>query len=205
MAALKAFLFGITIAVTVGPIAVLIMQFGLSQGFRVAMSSAAGAAMADFSFALVAFTVGAVVAPRLVAAESMIQWIASVVLCAFGLWMLVRAARRASAAETVQAAVVDPHKAFLGTYLLTIVNPLTVVAFLGLALQLPLSGSLLQAVGYASCLAVGSLAVQTLFAAGSASARFLLASPAVLVLLEALSGAGILLFGLLGLPLGEAG
>lgn len=200
MPALKAFLFGVTLAIAVGPIALLIMHFGITQGLRTALGSAMGAALADFSFATVAFLAGTAILPRLTAARLGIEWTASLILCAAGLWMLWRAVSR-NQTSRADSPVARPGSALLTTYALTLVNPLTVVVFLGLAAQLPLGGSGLRGIGYATCLFAGSFVVQIVFAVGGSSLRPLVNRPGALGLMQAASGLGILVFGLLGLPI----
>ena len=56
---LQSFLFGVTLAAAVGPIALLIVNYGISRGFRAAFAAGCGAAVADLLYAMLAFVAGA--------------------------------------------------------------------------------------------------------------------------------------------------
>jgi threonine/homoserine/homoserine lactone efflux protein len=55
---LTSFLFGITIAIAVGPITLLIVNNSINCGISNGIRSGAAAATADFTYALVAFLAG---------------------------------------------------------------------------------------------------------------------------------------------------
>lgn len=59
MAEVKAFIFGISLALTIGPIALLIVTIATRDGLIAALWSALGAGSADFTLALAAFFAGA--------------------------------------------------------------------------------------------------------------------------------------------------
>ncbi len=54
----KSFLFGVTMASAVGPIALLILSHGLRDGFKPAAAAGLGAALADLTYASIAFALG---------------------------------------------------------------------------------------------------------------------------------------------------
>ena len=54
----KPFLFGVTMASAVGPIALLILSYGLRDGFKPAAAAGLGAALADLTYAGIAFALG---------------------------------------------------------------------------------------------------------------------------------------------------
>lgn len=200
MPAWKAFLFGLTIAAAVGPIAVLIVTYGISFGPRVGALAGIGAALADFTYALVAFVAGQAILPLLDRNARWVHLVATLVLVAFGAWMLWGALRPKLGREPGgMAEPGTPRRPLMTVYALTIVNPLTVIAFLGFAVQLPLAGSLVRALAFSVCLFAGSLLVQLAFGLGGAGlGRAFSRGPWVRVL-NGLSGAGIVLFGLWGL------
>jgi len=200
MPALKAFLFGLTIAAAVGPIAVLLVTYGISFGPRVGALAGLGAALADLTYALVAFVAGQAILPLLDRNARWVHLLATLVLVLFGAWMLWGALRRKPGGERAGATEeAKPRRALLTVYALTIVNPLTVIAFLGFAVQLPLAGSFLRALVFSVCLFAGSLVMQLTFGLGGAAlGRVFSRGPWVRVL-NGLSGAGIVLFGLWGL------
>jgi threonine/homoserine/homoserine lactone efflux protein len=200
---LTAFLFGFTLAVAVGPIALLIVNLSASGGLRAGATGGLGAALADLTYALVTFLGGSALAPRIAAHAASLRGLAAGVLVVFGIWMAARALRqlRSDPAAPPEAAARPSllRRPLLTTYLLTIVNPLTLLLFAGFALQLPFAASPARAVGYAVCLALGSLIVQQALALGGAALGRFLTRPAWLAALNLASGVGICVFGVVGL------
>jgi threonine/homoserine/homoserine lactone efflux protein len=88
---------------------------------------------------------------------------------------------------------------FLQTLALTIVNPLGIVAFAGLALQLPATSSIPVATWLCLCVFLGSLLVQLALALGGTLIGRLPAHAKWLPALNLLSGLGVALFGVVGL------
>lgn len=201
MPELRAFAFGATVAIAIGPIALLIVNYGLTSGLRAAVESGLGAALADFTYGLVAFAAGHALAPALAARAGGIRLVASAVLVGFGIWMAVSALRRRRAAAVGPAAARPWTRGgpLVATYLLTVVNPMTVIAFLGFAVQLPLGGSLARSAWYAACLFAGSLCIQLLLAAAGAGLGRIVADPRWTTAANVASGAGIAAFGIAGL------
>lgn len=199
--ALRSFVFGLTIAAAVGPIALLIVNYGINRGFRAGLAAGCGAAIADLLYAIVAFLAGAQILPWLADHETLFRRISSAVLLLLGLWMLWAALRhtvRAAAAKG-PAAGTRAGSPFMTTFLLTIVNPLTVLLFAGFAGQLPLGGSVRAAVLLALAVCLGSLIVQTAFAAGGAALAQVLGDIRWQRLMNGLSGLVVAAFGLRGL------
>ncbi len=194
---LKAFCFGLTIAVAIGPIALLIVNYSMTHGLRYGLRSALGAAGADFSYALVAFLAGHG-AVRVVEARRFFEMAAGIGLVAFGAWLAVAALRRRVPVGPSTASGGKSVRPLLTTYLLTLINPLTLVAFLGLAPQLPLGESPWGAAGLAGSLFAGSLVVQILLALAGAGIGRSVARPEVIRTLNVASGIGIALFGIVG-------
>ncbi len=197
---LRSFLFGITVAAAVGPIALLIVNYGISKGFRAAFAAGCGAATADLLYALLAFMAGAQVSAWLEGNKFGFQRGSSLLLVLLGFWMLWRACSPRPAPQSgtdSSAPVADSSRPFLATLVLTIVNPLTVLIFVGFAGQLPLGGSLNVAATLALAVFLGSLLVQSAFALGGAVLAGVLTDPRRR-LLNGLSGAGIAVFGLVG-------
>lgn len=162
-AAWKAFSFGAVVAGAIGPIALLIFGTAASRGFTAGAFAAAGAALADFVYALAAFTIGALVLPLLQAHETQVRQGGALLLIVLGLVMLVR--RPAGAArEPVSRA----SHILLPTFVLTLVNPMTIVMFAGFAPQLPVAGSVAFAAALAGAIGAGSLTVALAVAAAGA-------------------------------------
>lgn len=198
---LQSFLFGVTLAAAVGPIALLIVNYGISQGFRAAFAAGCGAAVADLLYAMLAFIAGAQIVAWLADKQDEFRRLGGLALILLGLWMLWRAWAPGDAgkpAAGVATPGTDAKRPFLTTLLLTIVNPLTVLVFAGFAGQLPLGGSLRAALVLALAVFAGSLMVQTVFALGGAGLARVLGNSRWQRLLNGLSGAAIAAFGIHG-------
>ena len=152
----KAFVFGVVVAGSIGPIALLIFGTGARQGFASGAFAAIGAALADLLYALTAFSIGALILPLLSAHEQAIRVGCALLLVGLGTSMLLRQARADEAPAEPRAAA----RSLLPTLLLTIVNPMTLVMFAGIVPQLPVAGSFGNAAALAFALAGGSMAVQ---------------------------------------------
>lgn len=196
-AILKSLLFGLTIALAVGPIALLIVNYGVTRGFASAARSAFGAGIADLTYAVVAFVAGDLLIARLEAHRALFETGAACLLVIFGGYMFLVVLR---AGPAVSAATMgESRNELVTTYALTIVNPLTIVAFAGFAGQLPLAGSTSRALILAIAVFAGSIMVQLVLAVTGAQLGRWLRRPTVLRMLNAASGLGILVFGLVGL------
>lgn len=198
MSSLTAFLFGITVALAIGPIALIIINASATAGANVGTRCAFGAAFADFTFAMVAFLAGSFVQRALVAHRPFISWFASLILICLGVWMAARARGQGNAVGASFPDVFRKHP-LRATYVLTIVNPLTILAFVAFSPMLGQTLSPLRAIWYAVCVLLGSLIIQLGLAMGGAGLGRLLRSQWHLRLLNLLSGAGIALFGVAGL------
>src|SRR4029077_19214160 len=89
----KSFVFGVTLALAIGPIALLIINYGISAGLRPAAAAGLGAALADLTYALVSFTIGSLVLARLVEHRQVLRLVSSVVLVALGLYLIASTVR----------------------------------------------------------------------------------------------------------------
>lgn len=196
MSALQAFLFGVTLAIAVGPIALLIINTSLQVGMRAGLSCALGATAADLLFALIAFHAADRLLPLLQLYSRPLQAGAALVLVLFALHMLVQLRRRRNGAATV----VRSHRHYLfGTFALTVVNPLTVLAFASFALQIAAGKSLASATMLAGAAAAGTGSIALLMVLAAAGVGRLLGKPGWLTALNAVSAFGILAFGVRGL------
>jgi len=197
---LRAFVFGITIAIAIGPIAILILQNGLNNGLGPATRSAFGAAGADLVYGIVAFSVGAAIAATLLPHHRSISLGASAILIVLGAWLAWKAVRGVltannRAADTPRSA--QPY-GFLATFVLTAMNPLTVLLYLGFAGQVKFERNWVDAIYFPLFIFAGSLLVQLALAVGGTLlGRSLAASPWV-ARLNIASGIGIGGFGIYG-------
>lgn len=162
------------------------------------LSSALGAASGDLTYALVALTAGARLVPVLTQQSARIQAGADLVLIAFGVWM-AWSARRGQTVDSMEcnASAASLTRAFRTTYALTVINPLTVVAFMAFAPQLGMnSGS--TALVAAAGLFVGSLMIQVAIALGGTVLKDVM-SPRGVRALNVLSAGGVIAFGFIDL------
>src|SRR5262245_52511147 len=131
---LRGFLFGLTVAAAIGPIALLIintsLRFGLSAGIR----SAFGAATADLIYAIGAAVLGSVALSALAGVQDQIEIAASLLLIAMGFWLVIASVR---AARKSPREIQQTPRAYLVTLGLTLVNPLTMLTFVAFIAQSP--------------------------------------------------------------------
>jgi threonine/homoserine/homoserine lactone efflux protein len=134
---LKGILVGIVIAVPVGPVGVLCVRRTIFQGRLLGLLSGIGAATADLLFGVVAGFGLTVVQQWLLDYQDWLRAGGGLFL----LWIGAAALRKRelSAAETSRSGE-DFVQAFLSTFLLTITNPITILAFLGVFAAVGFSG-----------------------------------------------------------------
>ncbi len=134
----------------------LIIGTAANRGLWQGLFAGLGAALADLVYALLAFSVGALLLPLVEVRIAAIRIGSALVLIGFAIVMICRDV----AAERRPAAPRHPVGALLPTFLLTLVNPMTLVIFAGFVPQLPLAGSLATAGWFAFGLFCGSLLIQ---------------------------------------------
>ena len=191
----KAFVFGVIVAGAIGPIALLIIGTGARQGFAAGAFAGLGAALADLLYALAAFLAGALVLPYLAGQERAIETGCALLLVALGAWMLVGQLRSGEAPAVPKPAA----HAFLPTFLLTVVNPMTFVMFAGVVPQLPVAGSIASASGLAVALAAGSATINVAIGGCGAVLGRALPGERARRAVSAAAAIGIIAFGILGL------
>lgn len=203
MNALNALIFGFTLAIAIGPIALLIIHNGINHGLAVGVRSGVGAAAADLVYSLFAFAVGSGVIAELVSRPQLMRLsriAGAALLIVIGAWLAWKALHPRTKTP-VDAASRSRVRApgFWATFALTLANPLTLVIFIGFAAQLSPGGDSLAALYYSVCVFLGSLVVQMGLALLGASIGKWLANPRVIAVLNFVSGAAIVAFGLRGL------
>ncbi len=191
----KALVFGVVVAGSIGPIAILIFGTGARRGFAPACFAGLGAALADLLYALAAFTIGALVLPLLAEHATAIRVGCALLLIGLGLSMLLSGS--GSAGETLASR--HAASSMLQTFLLTLVNPMTLVFFAGFMPQLPIAGSFAAAISLAFALFAGSFLVQAGFAAVGALVGAVLPGRGWQRTIKYAAAAGILAFGIAGL------
>jgi threonine/homoserine/homoserine lactone efflux protein len=164
---------GYGIAIPVGAIAILIVEVGLKHGFRPAFFAGAGAATADFFYAVLAVIGGAALAGVIGDIGRPFEIVSGVVLIVIALVGLRRVGRNVDASDEspypTRNQLLRIYSRFLG---LTLINPTTVVYFaaviigLGVAQDMTPSQGALFVVGAF----LASLSWQTVVAAVGSSA-----------------------------------
>jgi threonine/homoserine/homoserine lactone efflux protein len=198
MTALHAFLFGLSLAIAIGPIALLIIHNGLNHGASLAVRSGLGAATADLLYSLVAFLVGVRVVETLNAYEREIHVVSGLALMSVGVWLGVNALRVAKASGATSARAEHQGAGFWATLLLTLANPLTLAIFLSFAGQLSLGGDNGTVVFLSVCVFLGSLAVQLMLALLGASLGKWVTDRRAISVLNFVSALAIIAFGVRG-------
>ncbi|MBW3568312.1 MAG: LysE family transporter [Proteobacteria bacterium] len=186
----EAFLFGLTIAIAIGPIALLILNASLDRGVLARLACGVGAACADFTFGVVAFSAGTALLTFIDDNRDYVSYVSASTLCGLGIWLLLQAwTSRTNSMERKRQSI-----GFTATYLLTMTNPLTVLVFaawLG-SHHVVLEWSAILTVSLA--VFAGSLLVQASLAFFGGVLRTRIRREGLLVANMA-SGAGILAFG----------
>ena len=132
MNAMHAFMFGFSLAIAIGPIALLIVHNGMNHGLSVAVRSGFGAASADLIYALLAFSVGSEVINAWAAHGDFLRTSSALLLVAIGAWL-------AWQPRTAKSQATPAHRTAPGFWItlgLTLSNPLTLAIFFGFAGQL---------------------------------------------------------------------
>jgi threonine/homoserine/homoserine lactone efflux protein len=212
MSLISPFLFGVTIAIAIGPIALLIVRAGIERGFGTAARCGLGAASADLIFAMLAFGAGAAVMRRLETHRAVIESVAAIVLIALGLALAAAAVKRhlesrsLAHAPDARVQIHEPRTepvtrgyGYFPTLGLTLVNPLTIVFFASFAGQLGIEARPGAVVASAAAIFLGSLVVQLAFAAFGALLHRSIRDRRTLLALNVASGLGIAAFGFAGL------
>lgn len=122
---------GYGIAIPVGAIAILIVDMGLRRGFPAGFMAGAGAATADFIYALLAVIAGATLAMALAPYALWLQIASAIVLLALGAFGL-RQARQIDGGQDAKPTVENNHglpRIYLRFLGLTLLNPLTIAYF----------------------------------------------------------------------------
>ncbi|MGF1688656.1 LysE family transporter [Photobacterium japonica] len=167
MEVMKAIFFGLVLSLTVGPVAILVLNNGLHHGYLAAIKSAIGAAFGDYCYALLSFTAGVMLINKLPEYHFQIILLSSWVLIIMGFYMMWNALKNAKLLARVHC----PNKkmGFRSAFFLTLANP---IAMIGLAAFIGHSVEQLQvrlAIQLAGAVFIGSLLIQCLLAiSGSA-------------------------------------
>lgn len=194
---LQAFLFGITAALAIGPIGLLIINNGIRFGFHFASGGSIGAAFADSTYSFFAFAFGSIILTFLTQYEFAFTFFSSLLLIGIGAWLGMNALKKNHFLSSDQ---LPPNRSrgILQIYFLTMCNPLTAIVFIGFSGQIrhidPLTIPLLSFSVF-----MGSLFIHILLALFGAELKKYITDPKTLKILHFLSSMFIVLFGLSGL------
>jgi len=189
----KSFVFGLTLAISIGPIAILIINYGINFGKRVSLLSVLGAALADLTYSLVGFTFGYSLISILQDNQKWLKISSAVVFIGFGVFMIASALKRRNKEVEIKT-YAKPANALWTTYILTIVNPLTILLFVAFAgnMQASSSGRILI---NSLFVFTGSLIIQLALALFGAYLGKIVTDPKTITILNIASGTGIMIFG----------
>jgi len=194
MSYIQTFIFGITLAISIGPIAILILNQGINCGLRNGVLCGIGAATADFTYAIVAFTIGGLLIPLIENQKEIIPIVSSAVLIIFGLWMIYTTLKKKSSEKKDKYSLTCKYP-FVTTYGLTIINPLTIVVFAGFAGLLTSDGEINIFI-HALVIFIASLLVQMLIAFAGSKLAALFSRPKNLLYFNLASAFGIMVLGI---------
>lgn len=124
---------GYGIAIPLGAVAVLIVNTSIQCGFRVGFFAGAGAATADFIFAILAGLAGAALERFLHPAAVALHFTSGIVIILLAASIFRRGLARPGDEEE-SALICGPMRMYLQFLGITIINPLTVVYFTALIL-----------------------------------------------------------------------
>lgn len=160
---------GLAVAVPLGAIGVLVVELGVTSGFRTAWAAGMGVASADLGYGAAAAFAGGALAGVLAPARSEIALVGAGVLTAIALHGLWRAAR-GRPDDHGPAPRPGGGRTYLRFLALTAVNPLTIAIFAAIVAGLPEvadAGTAARA-AFAAGVFAASAAWQSLLAAGGA-------------------------------------
>jgi threonine/homoserine/homoserine lactone efflux protein len=190
---LRGLAIGFALAAPVGPVGVLCVRRALADGRHAAFIAGMGAAFADTFYGAVAGLGVTVVSSFLVENQVILRSVGGLILVILG----VRSLGMAQPFEPTPACGPGLLKDFLSTFAITLTNPGTILASMGVFAAFGTFGQ--QGAGSSAILILGIFGGSTLWwliLSGAASAARSRLSPRSLDLLNRGSGAMLVLFGL---------
>lgn len=193
----RGFILGFAIAAPVGPIGLLCIQRTLSQGQLVGLASGLGAATADAFYGAVAAFGLTLVSAFLIEQQFWLALVGGLFLCYLGVrTFLSSPAERAASSEAKGIG-----GAYVSTFLLTITNPMTILAFVAIFAGAGLAtagGDALAAVWMVAGVFLGSATWWFLLSGGVGLLRSHI-SANVLLWVNRGAGAVLVIFGVLAI------
>jgi threonine/homoserine/homoserine lactone efflux protein len=190
---LKSFIFGLTLAISIGPIAILIIHYGINFGKRISILSGLGAAFADLTYSLLGFAFGYNLISILQGNQKLLKTASSLVLIGFGIYMIISSLKKGNRKEKIKT-YSKPTNALWTTYILTIINPLTILLFVAFAGNAQ-TASIGDIFANSISVFIGSLTIQIALATFGAYLGKYITNIKTIRILNIASGIGILIFG----------
>lgn len=128
---IKGLIIGLTIAAPVGPVGIMCVHRTLKYGRFIGVISGLGAASADLFYAAVAAFGLVAITNLLTDSSSVIKFFGGLLFIAIGIHMIRQRPTFVSNADSIQVEKDRPNifSAFLSTFVLTAMNPGTIIAF----------------------------------------------------------------------------
>ena len=128
----KGLLLGVSIAAPVGPIGVLTIRRTIGDGFRMGFATGLGAATADATYGAIAALGLTAIMSLLVDHANTIRLIGGFMLLVIGLRALWQCRSSTIAPEAQASRPLTPAGSYAQTVGLTLTNPMTIIAFIGM-------------------------------------------------------------------------
>jgi threonine/homoserine/homoserine lactone efflux protein len=192
---LKGCFLGLCIAMPVGPIGVLAIQYSLINGRRSGFVAGLGAATADALYGLLAGFGMTAISLFLIEQLQWFHWLGTSILFILGLSILLSSPPQ----QTVSPQPVRLLKIFSTTFILTLTNPLTLLCFAALYTALGINTCthrLWTPLIFSAGIFIGS-ALWWLALSTAVSALFKTPSPRLTYYLRMFSGGVLIVFGLI--------
>ncbi|TSC58230.1 MAG: threonine efflux protein [Candidatus Peregrinibacteria bacterium Greene0416_62] len=189
----KAYLFGLTLAFAVGPMALLIVQRGITKGLKSSLATALGIAVADFTYAIIAFSIGTSVLYFVEVYSVYVHLFSGVILLLLAIHICYLALRTYFHKQRIVAAKGSGND-FLSAYMLTMHNPMTVAIFLGFLGYLTEMKTFTGVIAFAFALFLGSLSGQIAIGLTASSLRGFFQNTKAFMALNLMSAVGIAVF-----------
>ncbi|MGF1703789.1 LysE family transporter [Photobacterium makurazakiensis] len=126
MEVMKAVLFGLILSLSVGPIAILVLNNGMHHGYLAAVRSAIGAAAADYCYAVVSFIIGTLIINNMANYQFQIILMSSWILIIMGFYVMYNALKNTKLLAKVYYK--KKKMGFRSTFYLTLANPIAIIA-----------------------------------------------------------------------------
>jgi len=193
MGFVKAYFIGLTIAFTIGPISLLIAQRGITKGLKSAIVTSLGVAIADFTFALVACTIGVSTLLFVEKYERYVYLFSGIVLLLLALHISYSALNMYKQ-KTHTSAAKGKGSDFISAYALTMHNPMTIAVFLSFLSYMTGIESVGGVLLFAFFLFLGSLSGQLTIGLTACSLWGFFQNPKSILILNTMSAIGIAAF-----------